>query len=433
MDSAAAAPLWPCILAALTPDEHELEFLHCSFESFTEETLSRYDLVGISVWTHTAVEAYRIGDMCREADTLCVMGGIHPFAFPEEAKQHCDAVVIGEGEGVWPTVLANAQSGKLDDYYKGELTPAKEIPTPDFSVVRKYKYRVENVIETTRGCPFNCNFCSATLFSGKKYRHRPFDRILAEIESWRRPSAPALLSDANVASDVKKAKELFRALAPYKLNWIGCVTINAAKDDELLKVLADSGCLYLDIGFESISDATLKAMKKTQNVKPDYKEMIQRIHAHGMGIIGNFIFGLDTDDTDVFKRTVDFVVDAGVDIPVFGNIVPFPGTAVYEQMEQDGRLLTKDWSRFTKSDVVFRPANMSQEELQRGFFWAFKESYSAKNTVKRAIVGWSGAKTHIYNHIIARRGRRQVHKLLRQRHQNLNDVKGFDLQPAMSH
>lgn len=409
------APLWPCVFSALTPKQHNLEFIHCSFEDINESKLRGYDLVGISSRTETANHAYQIGDMCRKLKIPCVMGGIHTFALPDETKQHCDSIVLGEAEYIWETILKDAQRGELKEIYKGEHTKPEDIPIPDKSIVKKYKYKIENVLETVRGCPFNCSFCCATLYSGKKFRYRPVNHILKEIESWRKRSSLSIIADLNMTSSFDKAKELFTAMIPYKLTWWGYASINVAEDDELLKLMSDSGCVYLGIGFESISKETLEEMNKKKNINTDYKEIVRKLHSYNLSLFGNFIFGMDTDTTDVFRETAESALEAEIDFPVFQILVPYPGTKVYEKLEKDGRILTKDWSKYTRCDVVFQPKNMTKEQLIDGFFTAYEQVYSTKNRINKLFSRWRGIKRNIYDQVLYLHFKKQ-YKMLQKYH-----------------
>ncbi|MBW2278464.1 MAG: radical SAM protein, partial [Deltaproteobacteria bacterium] len=258
--SASTPPLWPSVLKALTTDEHQVDFVHCSFEELNDEGLAEYDLVGISVRTDTANHAYQLGDSCRRLGVLCVLGGIHPFVRPEETGRHCDSIVFGEAENAWPTVIEDARVGRLKVVYRFDRPTADQLVSPDCSVASKYQYPIANIIETVRGCPFNCSFCSATLYNGKRYRYKPIERVLAEIETWKNRSKLALFADLNIISSKRKAKDLLRELDGFGLMWWGNASVDVADDDELLRLLADSGCSYLGLGFESVSPATLDEM-----------------------------------------------------------------------------------------------------------------------------------------------------------------------------
>ena len=402
-------PLWPAALSAVTPAQHRLDFKHCSYEKLRSETIRGRDLVGISTRTETANNAYAIADRCREMGVPVVMGGVHASMCPGEAEEHCDALVVGEAENTWPTVVGDVQENRLASRYRGTPTAPEEFPMPDFPLVRKYKYQVENVLETVRGCPNVCEFCSATQFSGKKYRFKPTDQILREIGEWRRNAWLSVFADLNIGIRKSKAKEVFEALVPYKLNWMAYATVDIVNDDELLELMSRSGCIYLGLGFESVSDETLQEMNKSKNARLDYKEIIRTLHYYNIDVFGNFIFGLDTDSEDVFEDTVDYALEAGIDFPVYQNLTPYPGTQIHDRLEESGRLLTNDWSRYNRFDAVYEPKQLSPVELMKGLFWAYEETYSRKNRLKRFFQRSRGLKRSLFNEIILRHVSKQFY------------------------
>ncbi len=404
----ATPPLWPCVLSSLTPKEHHVDFIHCSYEDVTEEKLSKYDLIGISSRTDTACHAYQIGDICKKLKIPCVIGGIHAFFLQDEAKEHCDSVVLGEAECLWQNVLEDARKDKLKEFYKCEHEKHHDIPASDLSITRKYKYNIKNIIETVRGCPYNCSFCSATIYNGKTYRYKPIENIINEIDSWTRKSSLAHFADLNIASNFDKAKEVFSAIAPYNLTWWGSASVNVADDDELLRLMAKSGCSYLGIGMESISKDTLTEINKGHNINTDFKEMVRRLHDYNIDVYGFFIFGMDTDTIDDFKETAEFVIEAGIDFPIFQILTPYPGTRIYNTFKEQGRLLTQDWSKYTRSNVVYKPKNMTPRELVEAVFWIYEEVYSKRNIIKRFFSRWRGVKRNIYNTIMISHFAKQV-------------------------
>ncbi|UCE73884.1 MAG: B12-binding domain-containing radical SAM protein [Methanomassiliicoccales archaeon] len=398
-------PLWASVLSSLTPEKYEVDFLHSGFEKPTEKKLANYDLVGISVLTTMANDAYRVGDMCRKLGVKCVMGGIHVFLFPEEARLHCDSVMMGEAEYTWHRILEDAESNSLKPYYEGSLTRPEDFPIPDLSIYKKYKFFTTKLAEIVRGCPHNCRFCGATMYSGKKYRYKQVDNLVAEIKSWEKSGRIAHFTNTNLIASPKKTKEIMDRIKEFNLRWWSPCSVDILDHEDLIKAVADSGCMVLQFGFDSLSAETLKSMNKQFNIKRDYRTLIKKCHDYGIEVSGSFIFGWDTDNKDVFKETVDFVLDADIDMPVFFPLTPFPGTDIYETFKAQGRILTHDWSKYNWNTCVYKPKNMTGEELLEGCYYAFEESYSTSNILHRLFSRPRGIKEIIMLMIISASGR----------------------------
>lgn len=359
-------------VAALTPNDVEI--------SLTDEHIATVDLqkdvdlVGISVITTTAPRAYEIADSFRARGVKVVLGGIHPAILPEEASQHADAVVIGEAEGIWPSVIEDFKANKLKKFYSQKERPSLDgWPLPRIDLFAKSGYYLSAVVSTSRGCPFSCSFCSASSFFGHTYRFRPLDAIIQEIEEFK-DSRFLFFADDNIVGSPRFAKELFQALIPYKKKWFAQASITVARDEELLGLAARSGCIALLIGFESISQDALNAMNKRSNVAEEYEDAVRRLHAHGIAVHGFFVFGFDEDDEGVFRRTVHFCRKLRLDSAAFSVVVPFPGTSLYESLDNAGRIVTKDWSIYDRA--VFEPKQMPIDALDQGVHWTWREFYS---------------------------------------------------------
>ncbi len=377
---ALAPPLGLAMVAALTPPEVEISLTdeNVTVIDFQKET----DLVGITALTITAQRAYEIADTFRARGVKVILGGSHPSALPEEAGQHADAVVIGEAEGIWSNVIEDFKANKLQRIYSQRERPSLlNLPIPRRDLFTKGVYYVPNTISTTRGCPYDCSFCSVTSFFGHTYRYRPIEEIVKEIETLNHRKLIAFVDD-NIVGNPKFAKELFRALVPYKIRWVAQASVTVAKDDEILKLAAASGCISLLVGFETLSPANLAAVGKRINVVDEYETVIRKIHSYGIAIHGFFILGLDEDDEDVFERTVRFAQKMRLESAQFAWPVPYPGTALYESLDKAGRIVTKDWRQY-ESNVVFEPKLMSPEKLQKGYDWAWREFYSIPSIWKR--------------------------------------------------
>jgi radical SAM superfamily enzyme YgiQ (UPF0313 family) len=311
-----------------------------------------------------------------------VLGGIHASIMPEEAGQHADAVVIGEAEGIWPTVIADFQAKRLQKTYQQKERPGLAgLPQPRRDLYGKRAYYYTNTIYTTRGCPYACSFCTVTSFFGRTYRCRPVEEVIDEAKTLNRNKLFIFLDD-NIVGNPKYSKELFRALIPLKIKWVGQSAVTIVKDEELLKLAAESGCVDLFIGLESLSPASLKAIDKKTNSVDEYESIIQKLHSVGIGVHGFFIFGLDGDDADSFKRTVQFAQKAHLESAQFDILTPYPGTAIFASLEKEGRILTKDWSQYGH-DLMFKPNGLTRDQLQEGRKWAWHEFYNLRSISKR--------------------------------------------------
>jgi radical SAM superfamily enzyme YgiQ (UPF0313 family) len=369
-------------LAALTPPGIDVKITDENVEpiDFEEEV----DLVGITGMVMHAKRAYEIAKRFRERGIPVVMGGPHASSCSVEAKEHVDSVVIGEAEPVWSNLINDLQEGRLKPFYKGETYPSLSgIPSPRLDLLRKEAYMTVNCVQTTRGCPHQCDFCHVTHFFGKTYRCRPIDEVIREVE--RLSGEFTVFIDDNIAGNRQHAKELFERLKPLKKKWAGQASLTLTRDPELLKLAAESGCVSLFIGLESLSPENLKEMNKSFNRSHQYEEALRALHDHDIMVLAGFIFGLDHDDEGVFERTLRFCERNRIELPSFFVLTPLPGTPLFQRMESEGRLLHKDWSKYNGATVVFRPKLMTEETLQRGFNWLCKEGYSWGSIVRRVF------------------------------------------------
>jgi len=369
-------------IAGLTPSDIEVSLTDENVEEidFNKEV----DLVGITAMTSTAVRAYEIADTFRSKGKCVVLGGFHPSSMPEEAAQHVDSVVIGEAEGIWMQLLSDYKSGKLKKFYqRTEWANLENLPIPRRDLIKAKSCLLSYTVQTSRGCPFGCNFCSVSLFFGNTYRFRPIADVVNEVKSLK--SKYLFFVDDNIVGNRRRAKELFKALIPYKKKWISQATATFAKDEELLKLAAQAGCTAMFIGYESLSPASLKEAGKSFNIVKHYKEGINRMHDYGILVHGAFIFGFDHDDASIFERTVEFVNDVKIDSASFAPLTPYPGTRIYEKLLQENRIITRDWSKYG-GGVVFRPKLMSPDTLFEGIKWTWKMCYSYKSILSRLKV-----------------------------------------------
>ena len=369
-------------LAALTPQDVEVKITDENVEpiDFEEDV----DLVGVTGMVIHASRAYEIAQRFRQRGIPAVMGGPHASTCPQEAKEHVDAVVIGEAETVWPQVIDDVQRGCLKPFYKAETFCSMEgAPPPRLDLLRREAYMTINCVQTTRGCPHRCDYCHVTHFFGKTYRCRPVDEVLEEVQ--RLEGDFIVFVDDNIAGNRHYAKEFFTRLKPLKKKWAGQASLTLPRDPELMKLAAESGCVSLFMGMESLSAENLQYLNKSFNRPGQFEESIKVLHDHDIMILAGFMFGLDHDDEGVFERTLRFCEHNRIELPSFFILTPLPGTPLFQRMESEGRLLHTDWTKYNGATVVFRPKLMTEETLQRGFHWVCKDAYSWGSIFKRVI------------------------------------------------
>ncbi|MDO8426325.1 MAG: radical SAM protein [Deltaproteobacteria bacterium] len=370
-------------IAALTPKEWDVEILDARAKPVDYD--AKADIVGITGFTTEMPSAYEIADKFRRKGVKVIMGGVHVSALPDEALTHADAVIIGEAELVWHKALEDFKRGELKQKYKAEhLCDMKNMAAPRRDLLDRAMYLSGfNTLQATRGCPFNCDYCAVTAFFGNEFRVRPVKDVIEEIKGF--DTKDFFFVDDNIAGRPKYAKELFKELIPLKLRWGSQASITMAKDPELLKLYAKSGGKYVFIGFESLSQKNLEKMHKGWNSAKGYKEAIKKIHDAGINILGSFVFGLDEDDKTVFKNTFDFIMETGIDAAQFHILTPLPGTVTYGVLEKEGRIIDRDWAKYHTGEVVFQPKSMTIDDLQNGYYWIFRKTYTINNILKRSL------------------------------------------------
>ena len=373
-------PLALPLLAAFTPREIELRLVDEAVED-VDLNLDA-DLVGLSLMTASAVNGYSLADHFRSRKISVVLGGVHPSMVPEEALQHGDSVVIGEGEHLWPQVLEDAARGNLQRIYQGDsFLSLRALPPPRWDLLRAKRYFIPRTIQTSRGCPMGCSFCSVSTFFGRKYRFRPIGQVLDEIRAHNRRLL--LFVDDDMAGNPDYAKELFAALIPLHKKWIGQSALTIADDPELLDLAARSGCIGLLVGFESISPDVLRSIGKKVHLRRRYEESIRKLHARGIHIQGSFIFGFDGDTPDIIRSTVKFAKENRLTGVNYCHLTPFPGTRLFEDLEKEGRIFHHNWSKYDRQNIVFQPRHFQPQELQDWIFWAYRQTYNLRSLWQR--------------------------------------------------
>ena len=360
------------ILSAVTPKEHEV-VLYDEYHRLTPKNLDA-DLVGISVWTAAANRAYQLADELRADGFPVILGGPHVTLCPDEAQAHADCVVVGEAEGIWQSILGDLQRGQLKKRYVGEALPLSHTPDADWRCVPMSDYVLTASLSASRGCVNRCWFCFESSRKGVSFRQRPLDMVLREIEALS--SQVVAVIDNDILADREYAIQLLKALVPMKIHWFGMTTIGVADDEWLLDLLAESGCRTLYIGFESVNKQCLNEVRKGWNLVDNYFRNVRRLHDRDIMVNGSFVFGFDHDDTDVFKLTVDFGIEAKLETATFTILTPYPGTLLYKKLSKEGRILDRNWAHYDTTRAVYTPKLMSPEELEAGYFQAYRDFYS---------------------------------------------------------
>lgn len=367
-------------LAALTSDDWDISIVDENVDNLSFSDLP--DLAAISIMTPLAKRGYEIADTYRQQGVPVVLGGIHPTMMKDEAKAHADAVVLGEAEAIWPQVLSDFKRGDLKSFYRADnFCSLDRLRIPRRDLLNKDAYFFVNTIQTTRGCPFDCDFCSVTSFYGRTFRVRPVEDVVNEIGQVG--GGFIFFVDDNIVGTPSYAKELFRALIPLKVKWFSQASLSIVKDRELLDLAQNSGCKGLFIGFESLSQKSLQAMGKPINRVNRYAEAIRMIHDHGIGIQGSFIFGTDNDDASVFSKVLRFIEKTHLEAAIFSVLTPFPGTRIQKALQRENRIIHTDWEKYDMNHVVFKPKKMTPEELQDGFDWVYKKLYGYRSILTR--------------------------------------------------
>lgn len=375
-------PLTLTTLAAYVPQElgAELELIDEGIQVIPDNLQA--DLIAMTVITGTARRAYELADEFRAHGIPVVLGGPHVTLVPEEAQQHADAICTGYAEESWPQLLRDFADDNMQPSYKQR--PDMELGHSPFArreLLNPKHFLTQAVFEATRSCAHDCEFCVAPAAWGRKQYQRPINWVIEDIR--RVGQKKIIFIDLNIISDKDYAKELFRRLIPLKLQWFGLSTVLIAHDDELMELLARSGCKGLLLGLETVSEDSLHDARKRFNGSVSYKQVITDLHRSGISIQGCFVFGLDHDTPEVFDNTVEFAIDAGIDLPRFAILTPFPGTPIYRNMKAQDRILTEDWELYDGQHVVFQPNHMSAEQLAEGHERAWKKVYRYSSIARR--------------------------------------------------
>jgi len=393
-------------LAAVTPPEYEVEII--------DEQYQRIDfdadvwLAALSAQTPIAPRAYEVAQEFKKRGVTTVMGGVHVSTLPEEALMYVDSVIMGEGEFVWSEVLNDLENKRLKQIYRsGTGYDLAGLPWPKRDLLNSRFYIPLTMVETTRGCPHKCDFCGVSRFFGHRYRKRPAEEVISELrsifKSGLRHRFNRLLArmgfdlpyfierrlvyfiDSNFAADHDYTRKLMDALEEIDLLWWAHATVDIARDEDFLEHMKRSGCIAVNIGFESLSPENLRTMHKSFAGSFDYANAIERIHAHGIGIMGTFVAGFDGEDKSIFDRIYEFVLENRLDWALVFIRTPYPGTSLFEELDRSGRLISKEWEKYDTLNCVYEPIGMTVEEMEKGLRTVWKNIFSLKSMYHRII------------------------------------------------
>jgi radical SAM superfamily enzyme YgiQ (UPF0313 family) len=394
------APLTLTTLASLVPKEFnaEMRIIDEGVEECDYDSLNP-DIVCLTGITGHILRSYEIADGFRKRGISVIIGGVHATLMPEEAKQHADSVVIGHAYKTFPQALRDWNNGGLKEYYQDNNPCFERIPMPRRDLLNKKGYISINTTQAVFGCPHRCEFCviSATKSA---YHHRPIDEVIEEIKALK--SKLIFFLDPSPIENKDYSKELYKKMIPLKINWMGLSTSKIIDDEELLSLAHQSGCAGLLIGFESVSEKSLEKMNKSFNSLEKHYRLVKELHKRNIPVMGCFVFGSDEDEKNVFKKTVDFCLETGIDLPRFTVYTPFPTTVLFNRLKEEGRILTTNWRKYNCQNVVFKPKNMTVQELEDGLEYAWRECYSVKNIIKRLL----NARTRLLWMVVANLGYR---------------------------
>jgi radical SAM superfamily enzyme YgiQ (UPF0313 family) len=375
-------PLGLATLAGYLADHDEIEIQDEHVERLNLHDAP--DLVVIQVYITSARRAYRIADHYRSKGAYVVLGGLHVTSLPDEAMAHADTIFLGPGEDTWPRFLSDFRRGCAERVYRSTYRSLAGAPSIRRDLIKRQLYLVPNSIVVSRGCPHVCDFCYKEAFfeGGRSFYTQTVDAALAEID--RLPGRHLYFLDDHLFGDRRFASALFDGMRGMGRLWQAAGTVNAVLAPGLLERAVDAGLRSLFVGFETLNPANLVEQRKYQNMRRDYAAAIRRLHGLGVMINGSFVFGMDGDEVSVFERTVEWAVEHGIETATFHILTPYPGTALYRRIAEQGRLTTDDWDLYDTRHAVFRPARMSAAQLEDGYHRAYREFYRWRSIVRGA-------------------------------------------------
>ena len=376
-------PLGLATLAAYCSPGDEIDLQDEHVEELRTDEVP--DLVVIQVYITNAFRSYALADHYRKKGTYVCLGGLHVSSLPEEAMLHADTIFIGPGEDTFPQFLKDFRNKSQKKVYFNEKRTIEDIPPIRRDLIKRQLYLVPNSIVVSRGCPHHCDFCYKDAFyeGGKSFYTQQVDAALGEID--RLPGRHLYFLDDHLLGNYKFSSALFEGMKGMNRVFQGASTIDAILRGNLIEKAAEAGLRSVFVGFETLSESNLQQSNKKQNLGKDYKAAIDRLHSLGIMINGSFVFGLDDDGKDVFKRTVDWAVKSGLTTSTFHILTPYPGTRLFKSMEEQGRILHRNWDQYDTRQVVYKTTGLSAEELKKGYDWSYKSFYSWNNILKACL------------------------------------------------
>lgn len=376
-------PLGLATLAAYLSEDDEIDLQDQHVEELNLD--DEPELVIIQVYITNAYRAYRIADFYRNKGSYVILGGLHVTSLPDEAMPHADTIFLGPGEETFPRFLEDFRKREPKKVYFSSKRTLEKIPPIRRDLIKRNRYLVPNSIVVTRGCPHHCDFCYKDAFfeGGKSFYTQAVDDALSEIE--RLPGKHLYFLDDHLLGNAKFAGELFAGMKGMNRVFQGAATVDSVLRGNLVEKAAEAGLRSLFVGFETFSPENLRQSNKKQNLKKDYEAAVNRLHDLGIMINGSFVFGLDEDDEDVFKRTVDWGVKNALTTSTYHILTPYPGTRLYKDMESQGRIMTKNWDLYDTRHVVYQTKKLSERQLKEGYDWAYNEFYRWKNILSASM------------------------------------------------
>jgi len=378
----------PCLtlpmLAAVTPDYVETTIIYETVEKIPYD--AHWDLVGLTGMGSGIVRAWQIADEFRSRKVPVVIGGIAPsIGAPEWSLAHCDAVVIGEADEIWPRVIEDFATGRLHPIYRVETSPdLSRLPVPRYDLMNRWRMGIWRPVQATRGCPHTCSFCSVTTFFHNTFRTRPIDQVIRDVKAARRHGSHYIaFIDDNLIGDLDYCAQLWEELIPHRIIWMTQCSIQLADHPELLKLARRSGCRLVSIGIESTDEQSLQLMGKSWNRPERYPAAIAAIRNHGIEVSTEMIIGFDSDDISAFDRTLEFVQTNRIAVPRVHILTPIPGTPLFAKLDESGRIIHRDFGSYTGSKAVFRPSQIDPAEMEKQYWKLYETIFRWRSIFRR--------------------------------------------------